>query len=87
MESEVDTDLNLSVLSTVYPEKIQKLDNVLKIILNTSVAQNTFAQIIHGKPTWHSQPSQEVRKKYNEFRESFSARDLKLDTQVCYGHV
>ena len=82
MESEVDTDHKLSDLSTLYPEKLQELDTILKIILDTSVAQDTFAQIIHGSPTWHSQPSQEAREKFNDFRASFSAKSLKLNTQV-----
>lgn len=82
MESKVDNDNNLSDLSTLYPEKLQELDNILKIILNTSIAQDTFAQIIHGSPTWHSQPTQEAREKYDQFRADFSADILKLDTKV-----
>ena len=83
MEStKVDKDFHLSDLSILYPEKLQQLDNILKILLNSSVAQDTFAQIIDGRPPWQSQPSQEARQKYNEFRASFSAQALKLDTQV-----
>ena len=82
MESKVDKDFHLSDLSVLYPEKLQQLDNILKLILSSSVAQDTFAQIIDGRPTWQSQPSQEAREKYNAFRASFSAQDLKLDTRV-----
>ena len=82
MEPQVDKSSSLSELSILNREELQRLDKVLKIILNTPVAQNTFVQVIHGKPAWHSQPSEEAREKYKEFIASFSTRDLKLDTQV-----
>ena len=82
MESKVNMDVHLSDLSILDPAKLQQLDNILKILLNSSVAQDTFAQIIDGRPTEQSQPSHEAREKYNEFRASFSAKVLKLDTQV-----
>ena len=82
MESKVDKNFHVSDLRILYPEDLQQLDNILKILLNTSVAHNTFAQIIDGRPTLQSQPSQKAREKYNEFRASFSAQRLKLDTKV-----
>ena len=83
MESRVDKNHHLSNLSILVPETLQRLNNVLKILLNSSVAQDTFAQIIDGTTSsWQSQPSQEARERYNKFRASFSAQVLKLDTQV-----
>ena len=82
MKSKAYKEFHLSDLSILDPGESQQLDNVLKILMNSSLAQDTFAQIIDGRPTRQSQPSQEAREKYNEFRASFSANDLKLDTQV-----
>ena len=82
MESKIDKELHFSDLTVLDSEKVQQLDDVLKSILNSSIAEDTFAQIIDGRPTWQSQPSQEARDKYNECRASFSAQVLKLDTQV-----
>ena len=82
MESKIDKELHLSELTVLDSEELRQLDHVLKIILNSSIAQDTFAQIIHGRPSWESQPSQEAREKYNEFRAIFSAQSLKLDTEV-----
>ena len=33
MESKVDKDFHLSDLSVLYPEKLQQLDNILKLLL------------------------------------------------------
>ena len=82
MESKIDNELPLSELTVLKPENLQQLDNILKVVLNSSIAENTFAQIIDGRPTWQSPPSEEARKKYKEFRASFSAQVLKLDTEV-----
>ena len=82
MESRAKKDHHLSDLSILWPENLQQLNNTLKILLNSSVAQDTFARIIDGRPSWESQPSQKARERYNEFRASFSAQDLKLDHQV-----
>ena len=82
MESQVEKNFYLSDLAILCPEDLQKLDNILKKLLNTSVAHDTFAQIIDGRPTLQAKPSQTAREKYNEFRASFSALRLKLDKQV-----
>ena len=81
MESKIDKEFHLSDFTVLDSRNLQ-LDNILKLILNSSIAQDTFAQLIDGRPTWQSQPSQEAREKYNEFRASFSAQVLKLDTEV-----
>ena len=78
----MNEDFDFSDLSVLSPGKLENLDNVLKIILKSSAAQDAFAQIIAGSPTWQSPPSQAAKQKYDEFRESFSARVLKLDTRV-----
>ena len=62
--------------------KLQQLDTVLTSILLLPIAQDTFAQVIHGKTTWQSSPSEVAREQFDEFRKSFSAKVLKLDTQV-----
>ncbi len=82
MESKIDNEVHLSDLTVLIPEKLKPLDNILKVILDSTIAEDTFAQIIEGRPTWESQPSQKARNKYNTFRASFSAQVLKLDTQV-----
>ena len=82
MESKANNDIHFSDLSILYPGELQELDSILRLLLNLSVAQDTFAQILDGRPTWQSQPSPQAREKYNEFKASFSARSMKLDTQV-----
>ena len=63
-------------------EKLQQLDVVLKSILALPIAEDTFAQILDGKPSWQSKPSDEARQRYGEFRKAFSIQALKLNVQV-----
>lgn len=63
-------------------EKLQQLDVVLKSILALPIAEDTFAQILDGKPSWQSKPSDEARRRYGEFRKAFSIQALKLNAQV-----
>lgn len=63
-------------------EKLQQLDVVLKSILALPIAEDTFAQILDGKPSWQSKPSDEARQRYGEFRKAFSIQALKLNAQV-----
>ena len=63
-------------------EKLQQLDVVLKTILALPIAEDAFAQIIGGTPSWQSKPSDEARQQYGEFRRAFSVQALKLNAQV-----
>ena len=63
-------------------EKLQQLDVVLKSILALPIAEDTFAQILDGRPSWQSKPSDEARQQYGEFRKAFSVQALKLNAQV-----
>ena len=82
MESKIDNELPLSELTVLKPENLQQLDNILKVVLKSSIDETKFDQIIYGRPTWQSPPSEEERKTYKLFRASFSAQVLKLDTEV-----
>ena len=81
MSSNISKDPGFTELSNLSSEKLQLLDTVLASILALPIAQDTFAQIIHGKAAWQSSPSQRAREQYKIFRKSFSAQVLKLDTQ------
>lgn len=43
-------------LANLSPEKLQPLEIVLALILASSNAQDIYAQLIDGKPTWQSYP-------------------------------
>lgn len=68
-------------------QKLQELDKVLKSILALPIAQDTFAQIIDGSTTWESSPGHVAREQYEKFSRSFSARVLKLITQVHQPYI
>lgn len=82
MKSNIKNDIGFTELANLSSEKSQQLDTVLKSILALPIAKDIFAQIIHGKPTWQSNPDQVAREQYNRFRKNFSAQGLKLDTYV-----
>lgn len=44
-------------------EKLQQLDVVLKSILALPIAEDIFAQVIDGKPSWQSKPGDEARQR------------------------
>ena len=87
MRSNIDKGPGFTELAHLSSEKLQQLDTVLTTILALPIAQDTFAQIIHGKTTWQSKPSQGAREQYDKFRKGFRAQILKLDTHVRRHHL
>lgn len=54
MESPVNRVSGFVDLADLSAEKLQQLETVLKSILALPIAQDTYAQIIDGNPTWQS---------------------------------
>ena len=78
--TEVSTWPDISNLSA---EKLQQLETIMASILAMPVARDTYAQIIDGSVVHdHSKISDEAIKQYEEIRKGFTARALKIDTQV-----
>ena len=82
MRSNFNQVSEFSDLFHLSANKLQQLDTVLKSILALPIAQDTYAQIIDGNPTWHSTPNHKARQQYEEFRKSFIAQTLKLNKRV-----
>lgn len=92
MDSTGNNFSHFADLGYLSAEKLQQLDTILRSILALPVAQDTYAHIIDGKPTWESNansnskgplnPSHKARQQYEEFRKVFNAQALKLDKKV-----
>lgn len=83
MESNVTEVSTWPGISNLSAEKLQQLETVLTSILTMPIARNTYAQIIDGSVVRdHSKISDEAIQQYEEIRKGFTARALKIDTQV-----
>ena len=54
MDSPVDKLPTFADLANLSTDKFQQLESTLAFILATSAAQDTYAQLIDGRPTWQS---------------------------------
>lgn len=64
-------------------EKLKQPETVLTSVLAMPIARNTYAQIIDRSVVRdHSKISDDAIQQYEEIRKGFTARALKIDTQV-----
>ncbi len=83
METNVTEVSTWPDISTLGAEKLQQLETIMTSILAMPIARDTYAQIIDGSVVHdHSKISDKAIQQYEEIRKGFTARALKIDTQV-----